>query len=172
MRNALRLCKVLVLLCCVNPLWAQEEDYREPQGLNNWYIEAGGPAVLWSANYEKYLYRTYSNKYTWCAHVGAGFNPFNFNILNAAYLDKNTFLFPFSTSLLKGDGKEKLEIGTGFTLVTQNFTKNELYPHAVIGFRVMEQNGVCFRVNYVPLWRPDGFVHWLGISLGKNFSFK
>lgn len=160
------------MLLLSNRIMAQDENYQAPQGLNNWYVEVGGPGIFYSFNYEKYLYRTYSENYTWTARVGAGYTPFNFDILNTEYLAANTFVFPFSSTLLKGAGKEKLEIGGGFTLLSEGFNKSETVPHAIIGLRVMESNRVCFRLNYVPYWRNGSVMHWVGISLGKNFSFK
>jgi hypothetical protein len=153
-------------------LAAQAPNYTPPTGLNNWYFEAGGPAIFYSLNYEKYLYRTYDEQYTWTAHVGLGYNPINFDILNTVYLPAGTFMAPFSTTILKGAGKEKLEIGAGFSLFTQDFNDNQIVPHAVIGLRVMESNNICFRMNYVPFLKDNTITHWIGISLGKNFSFK
>jgi hypothetical protein len=165
------LCKLVILLAFCNSAMAQEAEYRAPQGTNNWYVELGGPAIFYSLNYEKYLYRTFDEQYTWAAHVGLGYNPINFDILNAVYLERNLWMAPFSTSILKGAGKEKLEIGGGFTLLTRDFGNNEVIPHALIGLRVMESNRVCFRLNYMPFWQNGTVTHWLGISLGKNFSF-
>lgn len=162
-------CKLLLLLAICNTAFAQEEEYKAPQGTNNWFVELGGPAFFYSINYEKYLYRSYDEQYTWAAHVGLGYNPINFNILNAVYLERNMFMAPFSTSILKGAGKEKLEIGGGFTLLTRDFGTNEVVPHALIGLRVMESNGVCFRLNYMPFMQEGSVSHWLGISLGQNF---
>ena len=165
-------CKLIILLAFCNTVQAQETDYRAPQGTNNWFIELGGPALFYSLNYEKYLYRSYDEQYTWAAHVGLGYNPINCDILNTVYLERNLLMAPFSTSLLKGSGKEKLEIGAGFTLFSKEVNRNEVLPHALIGFRVMESNRVCFRVNYMPFWQNGAVTHWLGISLGQNFSFK
>lgn len=169
---------IKLLLACFlyflpqHKLAAQAPDYSPPTGLNNWYVEAGGPAIFYSLNYEKYLYRTYDERYTWTAHVGLGYNPINFDILNTVYLPAGTIMAPFSTTILKGAGKEKLEIGGGFTLFTEDFNDNQIVPHAVIGLRVMESNNICFRMNYVPFLKDNTITHWIGISLGKNFSFK
>lgn len=165
-------CKLIFLLLIAKVGMAQEEDYVAPKGLNNWYIEAGGAAQFYSFNYEKYLFRTYNDKYTWTARVGAGYTPFNFDILNTVYIERNTFMFPFSSSLLIGSGREKLEVGGGFTMFSQGFYTNNLIPHAVIGLRVMESNNICFRLNYAPFYSDGSVTHWVGVSLGKNFSFK
>lgn len=149
-----------------------QENYVAPSGLNNWYVELGGPAMTYSLNYEKYLYKTYSENYTWTARVGASYMPFSADLINAIYIERNTFVFPFSTTILKGSNKEKLEFGGGFSLLSEGFNNSEIIPHMIIGLRVMETNNICFRMNYVPMWRDGAVIHWIGISLGKNFSFK
>jgi len=165
------LCKLLFLFAICNVAQAQEPNYNAPSGLNNWFVELGGPAQFYSLNYEKFLYRTYNERYTWTAHVGFGYSPFNFDILNTVFIPRNTFMAPFSTTILQGAGKEKLEFGGGFTLFTKDFANNEIVPHAIIGLRVMESNKVCFRLNYVPFLQAGSITHWVGISLGRNFSF-
>lgn len=165
-------CKLILLLAFCNSVAAQEPDYRAPQGTHNWFVELGGPAFFYSINYEKYLFKSFDEQYTWTAHVGLGYSPINFNILNAVLVERNTVMAPFSTTILKGAGKEKLEIGGGFALFSKGFSENEIVPHAVIGLRVMESNKICFRLNYMPFLQAGSISHWIGISLGKNFSFK
>ncbi len=166
-------CKLVFLLFFCNQTLAQDEEaYVAPQGLNNWYVELGGSALFYSLNYEKYLYRTYSDKYTYTARIGGAYTPFNNDILARVYIEKGTFMVPFSMSVLKGTNKEKLEIGAGFTLETKDFSKRQILPHAIIGLRVMETNRVCFRLSYAPIYRDNGVIHWIGIAIGKNFSFK
>ncbi|MDP1727015.1 MAG: hypothetical protein Q8M15_09550 [Bacteroidota bacterium] len=151
---------------------AQNENYDPPQGLNNWYVELGGSALFYSINYEKYLYRNRYENLTWVARVGTGFNPIDYKFLNKVFLDRNSFMFPFTSSVLIGSGKEKLELGTGFTMLTKNFKDRELVPNLILGLRVMESNSVCFRLSYIPLLRNETLIHWVGVSIGKNFNFK
>jgi len=162
-----------MLICCfsLQTLKAQE-GYVPPAGLNNWYIEIAGSGLFYSINYEKYLYRNRSENLTWVGRIGAAYNPIEYNLLNALYLERNTFMFPFTSTILLGSGKEKLEAGGGFTMLTKNFFNNEVVPNLNIGLRVMESNGVCFKITYVPLFRQNNLVHWIGVSFGKNFNFK
>lgn len=156
--------------------FAQDDNYVAPQGLNNWYVELGGSALFYSVNYEKYLYRNQKENFTWLARVGIGFNPIDFpeshKLLNKVQLLGNSFMVPFTTTILKGAGKEKLEFGGGFTMVTKDFIDRELVPNLVIGLRVMETNRVCFRLSYIPLYKNNEVIHWVGVSIGRNFSFK
>lgn len=159
------------MLATIKNIKAQE-DYTAPRGLNNWYVEVGGSSLFYSINYEKYLYRNGKEKFTWLGRVGAGFNPIDYNFINSLFLERNSFIFPFTSTIMLGKGKEKLEIGGGFTMLTKNFLDNEIVPNINIGLRVMESNRVTFRVTYVPLFRSNNTIHWIGVSIGKNFDFK
>lgn len=170
-----RLCKntacLLLLAFLCTHLHAQEEKpYREPVGLNNWYVELGGAAMFYSLNYEKVLAK--STKTGLVGRVGLGYNPLDYTFLNKVYLDRKTFMVPFLASFLYGKGKEKLEVGLGFTLLAKNINDREIVPTGALGFRVIETNKVCFRVNYTPFIRDGKYVSWWGVSLGRNFNFK
>ncbi len=163
---------LIILILFIVKTHAQNENYKPPQGLNNWYVEFGGAGLFYSINYEKYLFRNNNENLTWLGRVGFGYNPIEGTLLNKIYLDKSSFMFPFATSLLIGAGKEKIEIGAGYTLLNKNFGENEAIPTGILGFRVMEKNSVCFRVSYTPLLRNNQLIQWFGVSLGKNFSIK
>ncbi len=161
----------LIVILFITQLHAQEEKpYVEPNGLNNWYVELGGAAMFYSLNYEKVLYK--GEKTGFVGRVGVGYNPFDYKFLNKVYLDANTVMAPFTASFLYGGGKEKLEIGGGFTLLAKSVAEREIVPTAVFGFRVIETNKVCFRISYTPFIRDGNYVSWFGVSLGRNFSFK
>lgn len=162
---------VCILVFTLN-LKAQERPYREPDGTNNWYFELGGAAFLYSINYEKILAK--SSSMSWVGRVGASYGFTSRVFLNKIENTPNQVLAPFTTSVILGnrERKEKLELGAGFTLVTTSATDREIVPTAVIGFRVIETNGVCFRVGYTPFIRDGKYVSWFGVSLGQNFSLK
>ncbi|MCU0442101.1 MAG: hypothetical protein MUE96_06860 [Bacteroidia bacterium] len=145
-----------------------EEAYKEPLGLNNWYIELGGAGLFYSLNYEKILIRT--EKWGWVGRVGLGYNPVDYTLLNKVTLEGNTIMAPFHTSVLYGPNKEKLEVGGGFTLLAQNINQREVVPTFVFGFRVLETNKVCFRATYTPYIQNGQWENWFGVSLGRNFS--
>lgn len=162
-------------MLCFIPLQiiAQEKPYQEPTGLNNWYVEAAGAGYLYSLNYEKILHRGAS--LGWVGRVGIGYTPTDVALLRIIFLDAGTFMVPFTTSLLYGsrERKEKLEIGGGFTLLAKGFNDRKTAYTAVLGFRVIETNRVCFRASYTPIIDTDGtWINWMGVSLGLNFSLK
>jgi hypothetical protein len=147
---------------------AQEKPYREPTGLNNWYIEIGGNSLFYSGNYEKVLVKT--ERWGWVGRVGLGYNPNDYTLLNKIDLKGGTFLAPFHSSVLYGPNKEKIELGIGFTMVGESVTNRDIVPTAVLGFRVVETNKVCFRFNYAPFIRNGVYTDWFGVSIGRNFS--
>jgi hypothetical protein len=147
---------------------AQEKNYKEPTGLNNWYVELGGSALFYSGNYEKVLYK--EQRWGWVGRVGVGYNPGDYTLLNTVSIPGGTVMAPFHTAALYGPNKEKLEMGLGFTMLATSVNNREIIPTAVLGFRVVETNKVCFRANWTPFIRNGEFVSWFGVSLGKNFS--
>lgn len=171
----MNLLKVIIsaLILIPSHLFAQEKPYREPTGLNNWYVEIGGAGYFYSLNYEKILYR--SEHWGWTGRVGIGYNPSDIEVLQTLYLDGKTFMIPFTTAALYGSSerKEKLEFGGGFTLLAKGANEREVAYTAVLGFRVIETNRVCFRACYTPIITPQGeFINWAGVSLGMNFGLK
>jgi hypothetical protein len=162
--------KLLLLFILFSAKLATAQDERPATGTNNWFLEVGGSGLFYSMNYEKYLFKNRQENLTLTARVGAGFNPIDYTFLNTLYLDKNTFMVPFTSSLLIGEQKDKLEVGAGFTMLTKNFNEREIVPTLILGLRVIESNRICFRISYVPLFRQEEYLHWLGVSLGMNFG--
>lgn len=163
----------ILLFFGINNLFAQENEevipYVEPTGTSNWFVEFGGAALLWSANYEKYLYRNYNHSFTWTGRIGVGYCPIEYRLLNSIYLDQNAVTMPFTSSIVLGKGKEKLEFGAGYTLATKNFIEREVFPTIIAGFRVIDNNKVLLKIAYTPHIRDNKFVNWVGVSLGRNF---
>jgi len=161
----------LLVLPVSQSLKAQDEKpYVEPTGLNNWYFEIGGSGLFYSFNYEKVLFKSeYTALY---GRVGFGYNLLDYTFLNKVTLDHNTVMVPFTSSFTFGKGKEKFEVGGGFTMLAKNISDREIVPTFVLGFRVIETNKTCFRITYTPFIRGDKYVDWFGVSIGRNFSLK
>jgi len=167
--------KIVFLLCFgLNQLTvaAQEDNYRSPDGLNNVFIEIGGAAIKYSVSFEKYLFKNDRENFTLTGRVGYGYQHNARWILNRVYMGDRTSMFPFTAQALLGSDKNKLEVGAGFTMLTSDFANREIVPTGVLGLRVMESNGVCFRITYSPLLKEGEFISWFGVSLGYNFSFR
>jgi hypothetical protein len=165
-KNTVCLIVLCVLFIQTN---AQEKAYKEPTGLNNWYVELGGSGMFYSGNYEKVLIK--SGSWGWVGRVGFGYTPGDYTMLNKVSLEGGTIMAPFHTAALFGPNKEKLEAGFGFTMLAKGFSGDrEVVPTGVFGFRVVETNKVCFRATWTPFIRGGEFVSWFGVSLGMNFS--
>lgn len=162
--------KLFLLFILLNSNLAFAQDEKPATGTNNWFVELGGSGLFYSLNYEKYLFKNRQENITLTARVGAAFNPIDYTFLNTLYLEKNTFMIPFTSSLLIGEQKDKLELGAGFTMLTKDFREQEIVPTLVLGLRVIESNRICFRISYVPIFRKEEYLHWLGVSLGMNFG--
>ncbi len=163
----------LISFCFISKLsYSQEETYKEPKGTNNCFVELGGAGLFYSINYEKYLYKSFNEKLTWTGRIGGGYNPIPYRLLNSVYLEDESFMFPFTSSIFYGNRKERIEIGAGYTLLTQDFSSNQVIPTFILGFRVTETNGTFFRVAYTPHLRDNVLVTWFGVSIGRNFNFK
>ena len=163
---------LLIAILISSKSFSQQEsqtDFKDI-ALNNWYIEMGGAAMFYSMNYEKFLFKS---EYTaLVGRFGIGFNPIDYNFLNKVYLDKNTFMAPFTSQFLFGRGKEKFEVGVGFTLLAKGINDREIVPTGVIGFRVVDTKNILLRICYTPFIRDNKYIDWWGVSLGRNFNFK
>lgn len=166
--NTLFVCALCMF--SINTANAQEERYVEPNGMNNWFVELAGTGLFYSLNYEKILYK--NNNLGWTGRVGIAYNPFDYRLLDKISLEKNTFITPFTTSILYGKRKEKLEFGLGFSMINKGITEREVIPTAILGFRVVEMNKIFFRIAYTPVIYQGAYINWFGVSIGKNFSIK
>ncbi len=162
---------LLIAIFISTSIHAQEEqnDFKSI-ALNNWYVELGGASMFYSFNYEKFLFKT---EYTaLVGRVGIGYNPLDYTFLNKVYLDRSTMMVPFTSQFLFGKGKEKFEVGVGFTLLAKSLNEREIVPTGVLGFRVVDTNKILLRISYTPFFRDGRYVDWFGVSLGRNFNFK
>jgi hypothetical protein len=114
--------------------------YVEPKGKSNLYLELGGSALLWSANYELKLFQNYSRSIQVMGRIGLGYSPSKYRLLNAIDLTENTLLMPFTTSLVLGKRKEKLEIGGGYTLAAQGVAERVAFLTGVLVLMVIVNN--------------------------------
>ena len=169
-KRGIKVTLCMLILMVAGTARAQEPKYVEPSGMNNWFIELGGTGLFYSLNYEKILYK--STKWGWTGRVGFAYNPKDYTLLNKIELEKGTFITPFTTSVLYGQRKEKLELGAGFTMVSRGISDRDVIPTFILGFRVVEVNKVFFRVAYTPVIQDGKYINWYGVSLGRNFSLK
>jgi hypothetical protein len=115
------------------------------------------------------LFQNYNKSITWTGRIGFGYSPFENKLLNSVEIKNNSITMPFTTSLIFGKRKEKLEIGAGYSLLATSITERDVFPTGVLGFRVIDNNKVLLRVAYTPIFRNQELINWFGVALGRNF---
>jgi hypothetical protein len=124
------------------------------------YVEAGGPGVLYSFNYE---YRPMPEL---GLRAGA-------SVLYICIFSCTTFaIVPLSINGLVGEGRHHFEYGAGAALTTlQDRDAQFFFPE--VGYRYENPSGgFLFRAMFTPLVRmrkPKDIVPWGGVSFGYGW---
>ena len=155
----------------VRPLFAQEPPSRLPPPVprlayNSVFVEAGGPGILYSLNYDRMLSEMFS--------VRAGGTYIRFHELHddgAAHL-----LVPIVGNFLLGSQNHKFEVGLGVVPGwafgfhrgdDAGFQFNEV---ALAGYRYApSRGGISFRANVEAIHLKAGILPWAGASVGRDF---
>lgn len=121
---------------------------------NNIFLELGGPAGIYSVNYERISSFSPNNKLSLRAGVGA--------------LGDIGTAIPISFSCFKNK-KHSFEYGIGACFILEFMEESNL--NAILGYRLMKKR-FMFRSVLTPLYIPDGFfplIPYAGISFGYLF---
>lgn len=162
---------ILLAFHC-HELYAQDQMMR-PSKKNQFYLELGGNAIIYSFNYERMITDNFSLR------GGIGISP-------TLGLVEGTFIFiPITGSFLLGSNTSKLEIGLGvtyfsgketefFSYEVDSETKSKLFITGILGYRYVSSGGFIFRVAFTPLYNPDKtedskFLPWGALSFGYAF---
>ena len=146
---------------------------------NTFHFDLLGPGGIYSVNYERKIMEDVYAK------VGASYLKLG---------DADIWTIPFSISKLLGNeaSSHKFELGLGGTLVRgssssaslsmagDNYNINlyrkvegptDVFAHGIIGYRYMplEDDGLVFRLSFIPGYVNKVIVPWVGISLGYAF---
>ena len=156
----------LILLLTSVPASAQStKDGETHFARNAVYLEALGPGVFYSFNYERRLTEIMS--------LRGGFTAWN-----------GLVGFPLMVNGLLGQDEDYFEIGVGLVpgytpislLPSRSFiirgTGNEVvYGTATLGYRYQPHDGgLLFRISFTPIFeRHNTFMSWGGISAGYAF---
>lgn len=155
---------------------AQEAVRSSDFARNSIFLELGGNGLLYSLNYDHKFFDHAS------ARIGGMYLPLSAD-------DPSTFdgrismiFVPIMANYLVGNGNSRLEIGGGVTVVRVDgggTVENEQIDDfrgagavftGTIGYRLQPRNGgFLFRIGFTPLFAPDGFLPWAGLSLGATF---
>lgn len=126
------------------------------------YVEAFGPGLLYSVNYERFVAKEFS--------VRAGFSSFT---LGQSDGDNTTIVVPVMGTYFAGEGSNKLEIGVGIDFWAErepHDSNNLMLLITSLGYRYQPvDGGFQFRVVATPLIAPAGALLWFGTSVGVCF---
>ena len=151
------------LALCATTLCFGQNNFKK----NDIYLEAGGNGLFGSVNYE----RQFTKQPGLGARIGVGFYtahafyvtiPVGINYLFRLKNDKSFIDAGFGVTWTRS---EETMIGNNHYYAGDYFTN--YIPS--IGYRRHAANNIMWRVSLTPVANKNGFVPWLGASIGKRF---
>ena len=150
---------VTILSCCLILL-----SYAQ-KAAKSVYAEAGGPGLLFSANYDT---RFSKKENGWGGRAGVGF------VVGVGPIAGISF--PLGVNYLAGN-RHYFEGGAGITFSTVtsgldnvNGSSSFFFGHISAGYRYQpKKNGFLFRIAVDPLFSSDGIFFWAGLGMGYKF---
>lgn len=139
------------------------------------YLEAGGPGILYSIDYER--------RFTESVSARIGFSHWSLPTFGGFFSGEFTLTaIPIMANYLFGSNGNYLELGMGPVICNIGFAGQALFfgnslsgqSTKVIGaasicYRCQPENGVMFRIGLTPLTRFTETRLWGGLSLGIAF---
>ncbi|MBK7103830.1 MAG: hypothetical protein IPH62_00900 [Ignavibacteriae bacterium] len=159
---------VISLIIFSNLIIGQENLYNQR---NNIYLELLGRGGLFSINYEKFI----TDKSV--LGIGLGYIPRS-TFDDSFYKANQLFLLPISYNYLFDiTNTSKIDFGAGLVLkfVGQRIEgvekeKFAINPYGIIGYRYQPENeGILFRISFIPILDLNKLVPWIGVSIGYCF---
>lgn len=149
----------LALLALARPATGQETAPAR----NAVYLEAMGPGLLYSVNYERAL----------SEHVVARIGGSTWDDTNLAY---DAAFATLVRPLGRGTGRWELGAGAGllhlrkFLFLETTSPETNLYGILLTGYAIRPaKSGLFFRVAFTPVFTSEGIGPWGGLSLGLAF---
>jgi hypothetical protein len=174
--------KIIFAIACIfinQLLTAQETSSTAVQAQNSFYAEAGGPGILFSANFDR---RFKKSPLGLGARFGLGFVTQDFFSENTGYYQpKSVLSVPMQLNYIfgKSSSVHAFEVGAGVTFtgkpvdVTSDF--NETKTSSVFGTasfmyrRQPKEGGFSWRIGFTPLIAAGYIQPSGGVSIGYNF---
>ncbi len=137
------------------------------------FLEAFGPGILYSINYDYRFARDLS--------VRVGYSswdvPFDLGFFSANLKFRG---FPVEVNYLPGNGPSHLDLGIGFEPdfsrsgaaildPSSQTTGSGVLGIATIGYRFQQRHGLFFQVGLTPLFNFNRLAPYAGISIGAAF---
>lgn len=164
----------LLIPACVSSAVAQSDSSHPDANTtasNAVYLEVGGPAILYSINYDRMVSTFF------------GFRVGISNIPSSSYLEDgvlNTLTFPIFLNWFPGASSQSsygMEFDAGLVIQSGKFILD--YPDITaqgsffsvgVGYRYQPPDGgFLFRITLTPLFFSDQIFAWCGVSLGATF---
>jgi hypothetical protein len=133
------------------------------------YLEAGGTALVWSANYEIRPMDLLGIR------VGFGAYPFDWlHRIDALARGGTVYAVPAMLTLFPGSGRHRVELGAGVAVFSKIERETVVAPALSIGYRNQgNEGGVVFRVAVTPLISPmillTPTIVPVGLGIGAAF---
>ncbi|MGH7481271.1 MAG: hypothetical protein ACRELV_03890 [Longimicrobiales bacterium] len=162
----------LLALALLVPAAAGAQD-ASVTARNAVYVELLGNGLLYSMNYERrFTERT-------AGRVGAMFVAGE----DEEGSDAAALFLPIMANFLFGDGNHHFEAGAGLGLVLSSAEEVDVgvggddddfgagaYGTGTLGYRYQRPGGgIVFRAGLTPVFGPEAFLPWLGVSIGYGF---
>lgn len=160
--------------------FAQTKQSSFP-GQSQFYVEGGGPGVMFSANYDR---RFSKSRLGWGMRGGLGFITYDGNSYSSGsgwtYSQSTAISVPLQVNYVfgKANSPHTFEAGAGFTALSKaldifdysNSKKSSVFGTASFMYRrAPVDGGFTWRAGFTPLFG-NGFVQPFG-SLGIGYSF-
>lgn len=142
------------------------KDKTTEKRMSSFFVEAGGPALIFSLNYDVRLLKS---------HVGPGIRIGGGGMAAGGW---TFYAFPVGLNYLLGKKSHTMELGAGATItnLTKNFSSNQagLMGHMVLGYRLQPKDGgFSFRIGLNPFFGSESgnfyFIPFFGTSFGWVF---
>lgn len=181
----------ILMMCLLAPWSGHAQDMRPERasGSNNFFIELGGPSMIYSFNYDFRFDR--SQRDGWGMRAGLG----GFYRREPRWdSSEGMLVVPVQVNKLFGNGRHFFEVGGGASFVyfqdtfldwnTQRPIRRNDYDFILdlgetpsllgtftLGYRLVpEKSGFLFRAQMTPIFNQNGFwPFWFGVSFGYSF---
>jgi hypothetical protein len=181
------ICTITFLVICFFSL-AQSNESASTKTVKQFYTEAGGPGILFSANFDSRFKP--SLRTGWGFRAGLGFTLVDDEKqilmpdggISYNYRTRSVVTLPIGINYLFGKpGSPNLfEVGAGFTLLSRkasvlnynDYKEGNFIGHFTFMYRRQpDEGGFSWRIGFTPVINPDGDIFPTGaIGLGYTFN--
>lgn len=180
-------CTVIFLIICFFANGQYSQDLT-PKTVKQFFTEAGGPGVIFSANFDSRFKS--STRLGWGFRAGLGFTIVEYeeqvvspegSAINFTYKTRSVATLPVGINYLFGkpESANMFEVGAGITVLSRkasvlnysDYKEGNLLGHFNFMYRRQPiDGGFSWRIGFTPVINPDGDIFPFGaVSLGYAF---